>query len=249
MSLKLILLQSDPIEANSTIAGFSALGCEIAALARHPRQILELVQLHQPDAVIMDAFLPGSNCDSIARLLTYSYEKPLVKLAFGSCRNDTLAYRFMDQGGDHFIITPPDYSHCMKLISSTLDLRKKQTEALPTPVRLCTEKYQTLMGVPPAMKGYWYIQDGIALATEHPTYLQNLTTALYPAIGIPYRASGTAVERGIRAAIDHTFEHGDLALLEQYFGAYIRSSSGKTSAGDFLFVLTRMVCRDLGIKM
>ena len=249
MSLKLILLQFDPAEARITARAFQQQGCFVAAICQNSRDLLSLVRQHRPDVLVMDAFFPGINCDEVAALLSQQYDGTLILLAISNCRNDLLAARFMDNGGHYFVVAPPDYGRCCARIKELLALYTRRLENRPDPIVDCVQKYQMLMGMSMKLVGVLYIQDAIKALIQHPDYLRRLSGALYPTVGAPYGANGTAVERGIRLAIDSVFEQGDLALLEQYFGAYIRKDSGKTSAGDFLFVLARMVSHDLGLKM
>ncbi len=249
MSFKLILLQFNPAQASVTAQQFAKRGCTVAAVCHDGRELLGAVRQHQPDAVVMDAFMPGLNCDDMAAILTDEYHQTLVMLALADCRNDLLAARFMNNGGHYFIVSPPDYDRCIKQTRELLALYERRRANRADPILNCVQKYQLFMGTSANLVGFLYVQDAVKCVIENPAYLRRLTGGLYPTVGLAYQATGLAVERGIRLAIDSTFEKGDPKLLEQYFGAYIRKDSGKTTAGDFIFVLARMVCHELGIKM
>ncbi|MBQ7935260.1 MAG: response regulator [Clostridia bacterium] len=248
MSYKLVIVQSDPTQLKRTANMFSLLGCNIASVSTDGSQIQSLVQQHQPDAVIMDAFLPHLNCDEIAAQLEENCSCLLVKIALSECRNDWMAARFYEQGGDFFLQLPLDYSFCLTRIQKANIYRKRLTEPIPNPARQCARKYLSHAGMPLLLKGFIYTQDAVEIAVENPTALNSLTRILYPSVANRHGVSDKSVERCIRTAIESMLRDGDIEYIYQHFGYAIRSESGKPKAGEFVSILTELVRKDLYLK-
>ena len=247
MSFKLIILQSDPLEAMNTAHQFIALGCTVAATGSDGRAAVSLVQQFQPDALLLDPYLIGRNCDEIVEELACTYPHPLVTMMISRTRNDRMADRFLGSGGDFFLLSPLDFDFCITRIEKTITLHKQQAVRPANPIRQCVKKYMLLMAMPPLLKGYDYIQDAVELVLQHPDYLRQLTGHLYPAIGEINRVSGLSVERCIRTALDRVFSNGDIDYLYEHFGHIVQADTGKPRPGDFVSVLTDMVKKDLSL--
>ncbi len=248
MAYKIVIIQSDTADATITAAGFTAAGCTVAAIHSDGRSALSLVRQHHPDALVMDLFLPGRNADEIVEILQAQYTEPLVKMAICHYKCDRLSSRFMDNGGDYFHTTPLDFSHTVKQIKKMLAHHKRQAALPQNPVRQCAWKYLLDNSFSLSTNGFTYLQDAVELAIEHPTLLRDLTHGLYKTIAVRRNSNGPSVERCIRSALDEAFTVGDPERLYQQFGAIIHPATGRPKPGNFIILLTKMVCEDLAIE-
>ena len=69
MRFKIVIVQTDPIEAKITAERFTAFGCIVLAIGKTAEDALVLCRAHRPDVLIVDPFLPGMNCDDLTRRL------------------------------------------------------------------------------------------------------------------------------------------------------------------------------------
>ena len=90
------------------------------------------------------------------------------------------------------------------------------------------------LGVPMNLHGFDYLITAIILTAEDPSYVQNVTTRLYPKIEEYYGAGKGTVERDIRTAIENTFLNKDIKVLHDYFGNLIDEKSGKVKNSKFI---------------
>ena len=248
MAYSFVIIQSDICDANTTAAGFTALGGNILAIDTDGSNALALVEQYQPDALILDLFLPGRNADEIAELLRAEYRKPLAIIALSQVKCERLSSRFMDLGGDHSLPVPLDYSHTIKRIEKVLNFYKRQALTQNDPIRQCVWKYLLQISVSLTANGFIYLQDAVELAIEKPQLLRDLTHGLYESIALRRNSNGTSVERCIRTALDEAFAIGDPELLYQLYGPIINPSTGRPKPGNFIILLTKMVCDDLALE-
>ncbi len=249
MRFKLVIIQSSSNSLKNTKGHFSAFGCEILATGSSGTDALELVRKLKPNVLVMDPFLPTLNCDEITDILERELDFPLVKLVVSEQKNDEIATRFFNNGGDMFIISPLDVSFCLKRMEKFLKMRTRQNQpaTAETLVRNCAKKFLIQMHMPMTINGFYYLLDAVELAVQDRTLLRNIVSRLYPAVGQIHRTPSSNVERCIRTAVEQVFERGDINFLFPHFGHVIRPKTGKPANGDFIAILAQLVCNDLSL--
>jgi two-component system response regulator (stage 0 sporulation protein A) len=101
----------------------------------------------------------------------------------------------------------------------------------------------TEIGMPCHFMGYNYVVYAIKIAIENPDILNNITSVLYPTIANKYETTASRVERGIRHAIEHTWDRADLDVTEKYFGNTISIKRGKPTNSEFIARMANIVKR------
>lgn len=250
MRFKIVIIQSDPLEAKITAERFAAFGCIVLGIGRTAEDAQVLCRTCRPDVLIMDPFLPGMNCDELTRRLEQDLEHPLIKIVISSSKNDAIADQFYNYGGDLFLLTPVDHSYCVDQMKKYLQLRSKQGAPLTEEpvIRGCARKFLLRMKMPMTVHGFVYILDASELLLARPDYFQNLVDGLYTDIGLLHGKTYQTIERCIRNAVEKTFERGDVTFLYEHFGDRVRERTGKPTNGDFLTDLTEMIRYDLTIS-
>ncbi len=245
--MKLVIVQSSETELKRSAELFAAFGCDVLATGRTGEDALELTRRFKPDALIMDAILPYYNGDEVVEILEQELCAPIVKVAISEEHNERLAERFLNNGGDLFLMLPMDYAYTVRRIEKYHALRMRQI-AINGPMsmlRNCTRKFQMRMKMPIAINGFLYIQDAVEIACEKPLVLQKVVADLYPEIAARYHVPPGCVERCIRTAVEQTFERGDMDFLYPHFGHAIRANTGKPTNSEFIAILAEMVRENL----
>ncbi len=93
------------------------------------------------------------------------------------------------------------------------------------------------VGIPPHIKGYSYLREGIKLAVESPEVINNITKKLYPMIGEKYSTSPSKVERAIRHAIEVAWSRGRIGNINDLFGVQTYLSGEKPTNGEFIALI------------
>ena len=73
------------------------------------------------------------------------------------------------------------------------------------------------VGMHPRYKGYAYVYLILTLIEEHPEYLYNMRSFVYPKLEERFKCTQAGIERNIRFAVQRTFERGDRQMLLRLF--------------------------------
>ena len=93
------------------------------------------------------------------------------------------------------------------------------------------------VGIPPHIKGYSYLREGIKLAVDNPDVINNITKKLYPMIGEKYATSPSKVERAIRHAIEVAWSRGRIGNINELFGVQTYLTGEKPTNGEFIALI------------
>lgn len=93
-------------------------------------------------------------------------------------------------------------------------------------------------GMPANIKGYAYVRSAIVLAIEDPEVLESITKVLYPKVAEKYNTTPSRVERGIRHAIEVTWDRGIMKKVDEVFGYAINVDKGKPTNSEFVAGIT-----------
>ena len=90
------------------------------------------------------------------------------------------------------------------------------------------------IGIPPHIKGYGYLREGIKLTVEKPYIINNVTKGLYPSIAKKFETTPSKVERAIRHAIEVAWNRGRIEAINAIFGTRIYLGTEKPTNSEFI---------------
>ncbi len=90
------------------------------------------------------------------------------------------------------------------------------------------------VGIPPHIKGYSFLREGVKMAVEEPDVINNITKKLYPMIGAKYNTSPSKVERAIRHAIEVAWNRGRIENINNILGVRAYIGAEKPTNGEFI---------------
>ena len=93
------------------------------------------------------------------------------------------------------------------------------------------------VGIPPHIKGYSYLREGVKMAVETPEIINNITKKLYPKIGEKYQTSASKVERAIRHAIEVAWNRGRIETINSMLGIRAYVGNEKPTNGEFIALI------------
>ncbi|HWQ59311.1 MAG TPA: sporulation initiation factor Spo0A C-terminal domain-containing protein [Clostridia bacterium] len=94
------------------------------------------------------------------------------------------------------------------------------------------------IGMHPRYKGYAYVYLILSIIQEHPEYLYNMRSLVYPKLSERYQCTQAGIERNIRFAVQRTFERGDRQILSRLF----RSSASEWPPTNTEFIAVLSQC-------
>ena len=113
------------------------------------------------------------------------------------------------------------------------------TEVLPQKRRATSleEKISDIfisIGIPPHIKGYAYLREGIKMTVKQPRIINNVTKELYPGVAEIYKTTSSKVERAIRHAIEVAWNRGRIDAINAVFGTRVYLGSEKPTNSEFI---------------
>ena len=90
------------------------------------------------------------------------------------------------------------------------------------------------VGIPPHIKGYSFLREGVKMAVEDPDIINNITKKLYPSIGEKYNTTASKVERAIRHAIEVAWNRGRIDSINNILGVRAFLGTEKPTNGEFI---------------
>ncbi len=104
----------------------------------------------------------------------------------------------------------------------------------------------TTIGIPPHIKGYVYLREGIKMAVEDNSIINKVTKELYPKIGEKYDTSASKVERAIRHAIEVAWNRGRTDAIGSIFGARAYIGNDRPTNSEFIaLVADKLILENL----
>lgn len=199
------------------------------------RQILRL----KPDLVIVGMFLKGTDGCGVIRAVRKTWSDAKI-IAIG-IPNDSLIERAMSEGAIYYLSKPFSIQAAIERIRELVkDKPSDNKNALSIAKRRAAtteEKISEIfisIGIPPHIKGYAYLREGIKMTMERPHIINSVTKELYPSIAAKFSTSSSKVERAIRHAIEVAWNRGRIDAINAIFGARIYLGTEKPTNSEFI---------------
>jgi two-component system response regulator (stage 0 sporulation protein A) len=160
--------------------------------------------------------------------------KLLVLSAF--CR-DEIIHKAMSFGADYFLAKPCDFGVIKERLIGMTE-KSVETVLLESAKReRLDEKISKIfinVGIPPHIKGYSFLREGVKMAVNEPDIINNITKKLYPKIGEKFLTTPSKVERAIRHAIEVAWNRGRIDSINNILGVRAYIGAEKPTNGEFI---------------
>ena len=197
-------------------------------------QILSL----KPDLVIVSVFLKGTDGCGVIRTVKKTWVD--AKIIATGIPNDTIIERAIEDGASYYLVKPFSVQTAMERIREVMKDKpvadKEITVSKRKPITI-EEKISEIfisIGIPPHIKGYGYLREGIKMTIEKPYIINSVTKELYPSIAKKFSTTSSKVERAIRHAIEVAWNRGRIDAINAIFGARIYLGNEKPTNSEFV---------------
>lgn len=198
------------------------------------KQILSL----KPDLVVVGMILKGTDGCGVIRMVKKTWVDAKI-IAMG-IPNDALIERALAEGASYYLGKPFSVSTAIERIREMMKdsgaavresaIKKRK----PITVEEKISEIFISIGIPPHIKGYGYLREGIKMTIEHPYIINSVTKELYPSIAKKFSTSPSKVERAIRHAIEVAWNRGRIDAINAIFGARIYLGAEKPTNSEFI---------------
>ena len=207
----------------------------VVATARDGATLLQLIQLHQPDIVVMDLVLPELDGFAVMEKLNKDNIKTNI-IVHTSLSLNGFVNKAMKLGAKYYAIKPFNPNILIDRIHDIVEEEYEQSNNMINMGKM-EEKITNIfitVGIPAHIKGYQFLREAIKLAIANPEIINSITKKLYPTIAEKYCTSASKVERAIRHAIEVAWNRGKIENINNVFGLKVYSSHEKPTNGEFI---------------
>ncbi len=198
--------------------------------------VIEIKRLN-PDFVILDLVLSGSDGMKVIEKLKESVVQPKI-IVLTALASEEIISRVMSLGAKYFMAKPYNFSLLKARMDELNYLPQKPKEEEKRNGRLSLEeKISNIfinVGIPPHIKGYSFLREGVKMAVETPDIINNITKKLYPKIGERFSTTPSKVERAIRHAIEVAWNRGRIGSINSILGVRAYVGAEKPTNGEFI---------------
>lgn len=245
MAKKRVFLLQDTKEENQKITQyfssseeFEIVGCSTDGISA----IGEIAEL-KPDLLITGLVLSGyDGLQVISKIKEMEMQTKIMVLS--ALSSEEAVSKATEVGADYFLGKPCSVPILVERAKDLTENKiKKPNDNLRSPSM--GEKVSKIfinVGIPPHIKGYTFLREGVLMAIDQPDVINNITKKLYPSIGEKYNTTPSKVERAIRHAIEVAWNRGRIDAINNILGVRAYVGGDKPTNGEFIaLVADRMM--------
>ena len=194
----------------------------------------------RPDFLITELVLAGYDGLSVIDKVKNMRGDIKIIVLSALCREEVVS-RTVALGADYFMAKPINFevlSERMKEVFVGGDaVRAGGANLHRMTLEEKVSKIFINVGIPPHIKGYSFLREGVMMAVENPMIINNITKQLYPKIGEKYQTSASKVERAIRHAIEVAWNRGRIDNINNILGVRAYIGADKPTNGEFIALI------------
>ncbi len=212
---------------------------ELVGIAHNGLEVIEAVEQHQPDVVVLDIIMPHLDGIGVLERLNASNlskrPKVIMLTAFGQ---ESITQRVLQLGADYYVLKP----FSLDVLANRV--RQLANGGTPPISVLTTQKDRNIdtevtaiiheIGIPAHIKGYRYLREAILMVVDRVELLGGITKELYPTIARNHNTTPSRVERAIRHAIEVAWSRGNVETINKLFGHTVNRERGKPTNSEFI---------------
>ena len=199
-------------------------------ICRTGREVVEQLPLFQPDGIVFDLTLTGTDGLAVLQKISETDFCPPI-LATTRFVSDYIMDTLESLHVGYLMVKPCDTRAVAKRMLDMIAYADSSQTSVPEP-RNQISGLLLQMGLTPKRRGFQCAREAILIRREHPG--QSITKELYPEVGHRIDATGEQVEHAIRSAIAKAWKNGDPEIWCRYFPAGPDGISRRPSNGEFI---------------
>lgn len=211
------------------------------------------INQYKPEIVALNLVLSGIDGFGVLDYIRNSNIN-CKTVVFSNFADDKIVNSAISHGAKYYFVKPVSsqsvVERCKELISEqNVDYKVSASVRDKRRVTSIDEKISNIfisIGIPPHIKGYAYLREGIKMAVENPSIINNVTKELYPNIAAKFETSASKVERAIRHAIEVAWNRGRIEAINAIFGVRVYIGSERPTNSEFIaLVADKLILEEL----
>ncbi len=200
---------------------------------------ISMIADKSPDFLITGLVIPGYDGISVISRIR-EQNKNIKIIVLSSLHSEDAISRALNAGANYFMAKPCNIEALLERMEElTLDSGLMAHKAQATDFHKISldEKISKIfinVGIPPHIKGYAFLREGVKMAIAEPSIINSITKKLYPSIGEKYATTASKVERAIRHAIEVAWNRGRIETINSILGVRAYVGAEKPTNGEFI---------------
>ena len=209
---------------------------------------INLINQYKPDVVVLDTVLSGEDGFGVMKYVKENLPTCGLFVVSGFS-DDKLVGKAIFCGAKYYFVKPVSAEVVCERVKELTSGNSSESGEIVERKRSGSveERVSSIfisIGIPPHIKGYRYLREGIRMAVEDPHVINNVTKVLYPKIGEKYATSASKVERAIRHAIEVAWNRGRIDAINSIFGARVYLGAEKPTNSEFIALVADKLILD-----
>ncbi|MGN0814151.1 MAG: sporulation transcription factor Spo0A [Candidatus Coproplasma sp.] len=214
---------------------------------------ISLINQFKPDAVILNLVLSGVDGFGVMDYIKNNRINCSV-IVVSNFADDKIVNSAISYGAKYYFVKPVSAQNIADRLQDVLSeqtISYKVSSSVRDKRRAGSldEKISNIfisIGIPPHIKGYQYLREGIKMAIENPSIINNVTKELYPNIAVKFETTASKVERAIRHAIEVAWNRGRVDAINAIFGVRVYIGSERPTNSEFIaLVADKLILEEL----
>lgn len=249
---KIVIMEGNETFGKELAASLAADGCEVSGVTDDGEAGIELVKRFSPDVVIVGLILKGIDGLGVLEKLKEISGKRNI-LVIGNCCDDSVIAKVFSKGAKYYLMKPVSAEIVGRRVKEMSGDEKPAQAAVSfgnrerRNVTSIDEKISNIfisIGIPASIKGYGYLREGVKMAVNDPSIINNITKELYPKIADKFSTTPSKVERAIRHSIEVAFNKGRIEAINSIFGVRVYIGTEKPTNSEFIALLADKLLLD-----
>lgn len=249
---KVVLMESNGDFAKEVAEYLNRSGVEVSGIADDGNIGLEFVKQFSPDVVVVGMVLKSLDGFGVLDKLRELSSKSSI-IAVGNFNDDALVSKILAKGAKYYLMKPVAAELVGERVKEMAGEERGNTPSAGLGLRerrnavSIDEKISNIfisIGIPASIKGYGYLREGVKMAVENPSIINNITKELYPKIAEKFSTTPSKVERAIRHSIEVAFNKGRIEAINSIFGVRVYIGTEKPTNSEFIALLADKLLLD-----
>ena len=252
MHKKTIFILQDKKEFNEKLVEFfqGTKEFDVVGTSTDGISAIPMIAETKPDFLITELVLSGYDGLMVISKVRET-DKNIKIIVLSAVSRDEVVQKATSLGANYFLAKPCNYE---VLKARILDMKDNVAESVlieNAKKERIDEKISKIfinVGIPPHIKGYSFLREGVKMAVDEPDIINNITKKLYPRIGEKFETTPSKVERAIRHAIEVAWNRGRIDSINSILGVRAYVGAEKPTNGEFIALVADKMLLERDVK-
>ena len=240
------IIQEDETAVNELMNAIDTQKFQIIGSALEGNEGVDAVLRLEPELVITGLTISG--IDGLGIIEKIKSALPQIQIVvLSNILTDEVVRGAMNRGATYYLVKPIGARELNRRLDELTQRSAYYERGRGIQYPSLDEKISKIfisVGIPPHIRGYSYLREGVKMAVSDPTIINSITKQLYPKISEKYETSPSKVERAIRHAIEVAWNRGRIDSINNLFGVRAYVSGEKPTNGEFIALVADKMLLD-----